>query len=40
MAGPDNQMSLRNVSDHFQEAVKGGILVIADASDMVERRSA
>ena len=38
MAGLDNPMSLRNVSDYIQKVVKGGIFVIADASDMVERK--
>jgi D-xylose transport system permease protein len=38
MASLDNGMSLRNVADYIQDIVKGGILVIAVALDMLGSR--
>jgi D-xylose transport system permease protein len=38
MASLDNGMSLKNVSDYIQDIVKGGILVIAVALDMLGRK--
>lgn len=38
MASLDNGMSLKNVADYIQDIVKGGILVIAVALDMLGRK--
>ena len=38
MASLDNGMSLKNIADYIQDIVKGGILVIAVALDMLGRR--
>jgi D-xylose transport system permease protein len=38
MASLDNGMSLKNVADYVQDIVKGGILVIAVALDMLGRK--
>jgi len=40
MASLDNGMSLKNVADYIQDIVKGGILVIAVALDMLGRKRA
>lgn len=40
MASVDNGMSLRNIPDYIQDIVKGGILVVAVALDMLARRRA
>lgn len=38
MASLDNGMSLKNVADYIQDIVKGGILVVAVALDMLGRK--
>jgi len=38
MASLDNGMSLKNVPDFIQDIVKGGILVLAVAIDMLGRK--
>ena len=38
MASLDNGMSLKNVADYIQDIVKGGILVLAVALDMLGRK--
>lgn len=38
MASLDNGMSLRNVADYIQDIIKGGILVLAVATDMLGRK--
>jgi D-xylose transport system permease protein len=40
MASLDNGMSLKNVADYIQDIVKGGVLIIAVALDMLGRKRA